>query len=222
MADTSMASADQSQLLRLNIDFLRLLVRSHRETDADPALRQQLNLSAKHAEALALCDAAGLQRMATCGFSLYSLALHRADLWQRAVAYIDIHRGPSYGITTDAPDGDELTRIRRGFMECALFFAWHLAQQQPRHARLSLGMSEDVTAIVGRLELWQCRHIAQTDTKLLGPRWRHHAFFWTDLLRYGGDGNPQDFKFACLLGSQLMAQDLEPSAILHLSSRGAT
>jgi hypothetical protein len=38
------------------------------------------------------------------------------------------------------------------------------------------------------------------------------------LLRYGQSGDQQHFKFAQLLGSQLMAQELEPSALLRLSS----
>ncbi len=218
--DPTSAVRDQPQLLRLNVDFLKLLLRcSQVPAGASQALRQPLHLPTVQATALAQCPEAGLQRMAACGFSLFSLSLHRADIWQQAAARCAAVPGPHYGIPLAVPNADdETSQICTGFVECALFFAWHLAQQQPRHARLLLGMSEDCAAIVARLELWQCRQIAQTQRRLLSPRWRHHPYFWPDLLRYGNNGDHQDFKFACLLGSQLMAQDLEPSAILHLSN----
>ena len=99
-----------------------------------------------------------------------------------------------------------------------MFYAWHLAQQAPQQARLLLGMSADTTALFTAMELWQCRHIAHSQHRLLGPRWRHHPYFWSDLLRYAVSGELQHFRFAHLLGSQLMAQELEPSTILRLSS----
>ncbi len=217
---TSAVHSDQPQLLRLNVDFLKLLIKcSGAPSNAGQSLRQQLNLSTVHAAALEQCSETGLQRMATCGFSLFSLSLHRADIWQQAATRSAAGSGAHYGPTSTLPNShDETSQICTGFVECALFFAWHLAQQQPRDARLLLGMSEDCAVIVARLELWQCRQIAQTHSRLLSPRWRHHGYFWTDLLRYGSNGDLQHFKFARLLGSQLMAQDLEPSAILHLSN----
>lgn len=219
MFDPSAAAiptADQQQLLRLNIDFLRLLISSTPPPTTASSPRP-FGLSAAQTSALAQCDAAGLQRMAGCGFSLFSLALHRADIWQRAItssaAQADVRH---YGLGTGTQD--DISHIRIGFIECALFFAWHLSQHQPRNARFLLGMSEDCAQLVARMELWQCRQLAQTQDKLLSPRWTHHPYFWSDLLRYGSSGDAQHFKFACLLGSQLMAQDLEPSAILHLSN----
>jgi hypothetical protein len=206
------SSADQQQLLRLNADFLSLLALG---TQAG-ASRTPLALSTSQAALLAQCAAEGIQRMANCGFSLFSLSLHRPDLWQRALSRSTVQEdGQHYG----APVLQESTeQIRSGFMECALFFAWHLAQQRPRDARFMLGMSEDCSGLIARMELWQCRQMAQTQTQLLSPRWIHHPYFWNDLLHYGSSGDARHFKFACLLGSQLTAQDLEPSAILHLSS----
>lgn len=210
---SSEAGADQSQLLRLNVDFLQLLVGM--PGNAVPSLS---GLRSELITGLTQCGEAGLQRMAACGFSLFSLSLHRADLWQQAAAHCQARaHEPHYGDEA-APRTDAWSRSCSGFMECALFFAWHLAQQQPHQARLFLGMSEDCTAIITGLELWQCRHIAQTRHALLGPRWRHHPYFWADLLKYGRSGDQQHFRFAQLLGSQLMAQELEPSAILRLSS----
>jgi hypothetical protein len=205
---------DQQQLLRLNIDFLKLLISASTAASAAPPL----TLRGEQTVALGLCEEAGLQRMAACGFSLFSLSLHRADLWQQAARRSQAQVNEPHYESHAAEHAQAFDRICSGFMECALFFAWHLAQQQPRQARLLLGMSEDCTAIVAGLDLWQCRHIAQTQHSLLSPRWRHHPYFWSDLLRYGNSGEAQHFKFAQLLGSQLLAQELEPSAILRLSS----
>lgn len=205
-SDRAPLTADQQQLLRLNADFLRLV-------DGN---RSQLALTSVQTTLLEECSGDGIQRMAACEFALFSLSLHRPDLWRRALARSNMQEDARhYGL----PAGqDEVTGICSGFMECALFFAWHLARQRPREARFMLGMSEDCAKIVARMELWQCRQLAQTQLHLLMPRWLSHPYFWTDLLRYGSSGDVRHFKFACLLGSQLMGQDLEPSAILHLSS----
>lgn len=206
---TASVTADQQQLLRLNADFLRLSTVSNQSGAGRPTS----TLSPPQTTLLAQCTADGIQRMAGCGFALFSLSLHRPDLWQRALA-----RGTAQDEHYGAPVMQDATgQIRSGFMECALFFAWHLAQR-PRDARFMLGMSEDCAELIANLELWQCRQLAQTQTHLLSPRWIHHPYFWNDLLRYGSGGDARHFKFACLLGSQLMAQDLEPSAILHLSN----
>lgn len=205
------AAADQQQLLRLNADFLRLL-----GTSTPAGTGRPTALSVAQTTLLAQCSADGIKRMASCGFSLFSLSLHRPDLWQRALARNAVQEnGAHYGMPAMQDSTDQ---IRSGFRECAVFFAWHLAQQRPRDARFMLGMSEDCAKLIARMELWQCRQLAQMEVHLLSPRWAHHPYFWNDLLRYGSSGDAQHFKFACLLGSQLMAQDLEPSAILHLSS----
>lgn len=210
--DIDEGSSEQRQLLRLNIDFLKLLL-ENRIAESNPVQRQPLNLPVQQAALLAQCCDAGLERMAQCGFSLFSLSLHRADHWQRTVS-ATVQVDPQYAWPGAQAHGDE----RIGFMACALFFAWHLSQRAPRSARFLLGMSDDCMAVIAGLEPWQCSHIAQTHSHLLSPRWQHHPYFWTDLLHYGNTGDAQHFKFARLLGSQLMAQELEPSAILRLSS----
>lgn len=204
---------EQRQLLRLNIDFLRLLQEKSR-VPAAGTQRQQLILPAAQAAQLVECSDDGLQRMAQCGFSLFSLSLHQAELWKNAARTAG-QSSPQYALPGAAASGD----MRAGFMACALFFAWHLSQQAPRAARFLLGMSDDCVAVITGLELWQCSHLAQTHAHLLSPRWQHHAYFWPDLLRYGITGEAQHFKFARLLGSQLMAHELEPSAIMRLSSK---
>jgi hypothetical protein len=203
---------EQQQLLRLNFDFLKLL-RDSSATTAVAMQRQQLALSPTQSQQLAHCTDAGLQRMAQCNFSLFSLSLHRADVWQH-IARNTAPSSAQYALPTTSADAAQ----RNGFMACALFFAWHLSQQSPRSARFLLGMTDDCLTIIAALELWQCSQIAHSQSHLLGARWQHHAYFWPDLLRYGVSGEMQHLKFARLMGSQLMAQELEPSAIMRLSS----
>jgi hypothetical protein len=210
--DAEALTPEQKQLLRLNFDFLKLL-RDSTASAAPGAQRQQLTLPAAQSTSLKSCSDEGLQRMSQCGFALFSLSLHRADIWQHA-ARTDVQGDSQYAVPAATSSGAE----RSGFMACALFFAWHLSQQAPRTARFLLGMSDDCVAVIAALELWQCSHIAHSHRHLLGPRWQHHSYFWPDLLRYGATGEMQHFKFARLLGSQLMAQELEPSAIMRLSS----
>ncbi|MGE0115743.1 MAG: hypothetical protein AB7T07_12780 [Steroidobacteraceae bacterium] len=213
-------SPNQQQLLRLNIDFLKLMqVTGQTGSDSHQGLRQQLCLPTVQAAGLAQCQEAALERMASCGFSLFSLSLHQPDIWRRAAAQsAQLAHAAHYHQPAATGQDSDLSRACSGFMECALFFAWHLSQQEPHHARLLLGMSADCAAIVAQLELWQCQYIARQHDKVLSPRWRHHPYFWADLLRYGHSGDARHFKLACLLGSQLLAQELEPSAILRLSS----
>ncbi len=217
MEHTPLLSSEQQQLLCLNGDFLKLLRQSSDPTaQASANLRRQLNLPTVQAATLEQCDAAGLQRMAACGFSLFSLSLHRTDIWQ---PLLRMRPGENLNTTAENDANAALLNACIGLLECALFLAWHLAQQGSHQGRLLLGMSDDCARLVAQLNLLQCRHIAHTQLQLLSPRWRHHPYFWADLLRYGQHGDPQHFKLARLLGSQLLAQELEPSAILRLSGK---
>lgn len=207
-------NAHQQQLLGLNLDFLRTL---RMAVDAGPsAVRAELRLPEAHATRLAQCDTTALTRMAACGFSLYALQLHHTDQWQQiarqSAQAIALEPGPR------PPQGDDVLALHVvDFLQSALFFAWHLAQLDAQAARLLLGMSPETAAVLRTLELGQCRHIAQRYTKLLSPRWLHHRYFWQDLLRYGLSGEPAQGKFTQVLGTQLAAQDLEPSAIARLT-----
>ncbi|MGC3981467.1 MAG: hypothetical protein QM808_09425 [Steroidobacteraceae bacterium] len=210
----SINTAATRQLLRLNTDFLKLMI----GTAAGEAisLRRYLGLADAQMNLLLSCSDDALLRMAGCSFALFSLSLHQVALWQRC-ALSDQRLSELQHYQFPAPTQDfEWRCIHHGFMECALFFAWHLAQTQPNEARQMLGMSEECARVLAHLELRQCRHLA-LDNKLLAPRWRQHPYFWSDLLRYGSSSETQHFKLVCVLASQLTAQDLEPSTILRLS-----
>lgn len=214
--DSRASDPNQQQLIGLNLDFLHALHTAQHTTAT--TVRAELRLPEAQATALAGCNSEALTRMASCGYSLFSLNLHRIDEW--------LHLARQSAVTSNTPGEagaaphtqDALAMQVANFMQCAVFFAWHLAQQNPQAARLMLGMSEDTAAVLRSMNLGHCRYIAQRYTKLLSPRWLHNRFFWPDLLRYGVSGEAEHFRFAQLLSTQLVAQDLEPSAIARLSS----
>lgn len=104
-------------------------------------------------------------------------------------------------------------------MECAVFYAWHLANADRRAALNCLGMPGHTADILASLQLWQLRNMAIKHPQLLAPRWPANTCFWPDLVQYLSSGDRRHLDHARLLGAQLMAQELEPSAIEYLMSR---
>lgn len=212
----------QQQLLQLNVDFLKLLVTCCQHgAESSSITRSQLCLPTVQAVTLANCSDDSLQVMSAVGFSLFTFNLHQADLWER-LAKNTSQQSSMQRYAVESTDGSVkasgVEAAYAGFAECALFFAWHLAQeQQTMDARVLLGMREETATVLNSLELWQCRHIAQRNYQMLTPRWPHNPYFWVDLLRYGDTREEQHFKFARLMGTQLIAKDLEPSALFRVS-----
>ncbi len=199
------------QLHALNFDFLHALQVVQRSESRSS--HHSLRLSELTAKPLLTCDQTALQRIASCSFSLFSLQWHRIDEWTQLAEHSAATRSKmSSKLDTQAPP-DEATALVLHFMQCAVFFGWHLAQHEEQTARFMLGMSPETATVVRTLDLWQCRYISQHHRKLLAPRWLHNRYFWPDLLHYGRSGEPEHLKLVQLLGTQLMAQDLEPSAI---------
>lgn len=212
------------QLHGLNLDFLQVLLEAQSSKDQQKP-HHGLRLAEAHAKPLQNCDGAALQRMAACDFSVFSLNWHRVDEWshlaEQSARAATTHRAS--GNSGDAPAvskaADTTTDHPVGllnFMNCAVFFAWHLAQTDVQAARFMLGMSSETADVMRTMDLWQCRYIGQRYRRLLSPRWQHNRYFWPDLLRYGLSGEAEHLKLVQLLGTQLMAQDLEPSAIARL------
>lgn len=220
---TSDPAAPISQLKQLNLDYLRLLVLEWRES---PTLCAQLRLPSLSTEwlaALGSANDAGLNQLADSRFSLFALVFHNTELWRRmtfaGIADEMTQRYADSGQQTVDPNWRLFVSRRSGFMECALFYAWHVAHRDRAAARLQLGLRDDTTDVLLGLELWQIRRVALKYPQLLAPRWPENSCFWPDLLRYLQSGELQYFDYARLLGSQLLAQELEPSAIERLTSR---
>lgn len=214
-------SATQQQLLQLNFDFLKLLIAScQHSAELNSVSRSQLSLPTVQAVTLANCSDETLRLMAACGFSLFTFNFHQADVWER-LALNTAQRSSVQRYSAEQNDSTSrhagVENAYAGFAECALFFAWHLAQHDTSDARLILGMREETAAVLAPLELWQCRQMAQRNYQLLTPRWPHNPYFWVDLLRYGDTRDEQHFRFVKLMGTQLIAKDLEPSALFRVT-----
>jgi hypothetical protein len=217
-AGNQVLDGNQQQLMQLNIDFLKLLIVANQpEAESSVITRSQLGLPKLQAKALTECSDEALRIMASCGFSLFNFNFHLADMWER-MAKVSVDQSSVQRYSTDANlAGNPVEVAYAGFAECALFFAWHLAQHQPIAARTMLGMREETASILAPLQLWQCRQIAQRYYQSLAPRWPHNPYFWVDLLRYAETNDEQYFKFARLMGTQLIARDMEPSAFMRVS-----
>ena len=205
------SSPNAQQLHGLNLDFLQVLQAvQHAEQRSS---HHGLCLSDSMSKLLLACDQAALQRMATCDVSLFSLQWHRVDEWMRLAEHSATERTQTQTQSSKTTTPDPTTQRVLNFMHCAVFFGWHLAQHDEQAARFMLGMSPETASVIRTLDLWQCGFISQRYRKLLTPRWLHNRYFWPDLLHYGRSGEAEHHKLLQLLATQLMAQDLEPSAI---------
>jgi hypothetical protein len=214
-AQSTSLSPNLQQLHGLNLDFL-LVLQSIQQAPQRSSYHG-LCLADPIAKLLLACDHSGMQRMASCDVSLFSLQWHRVDEWTRLAEHSALSRTQPLSQQSSDIASDSTTQSVLNFIQCAVFFGWHLAQHDEQAARFMLGMSPETATVMRTLDLWQCRYIGQHYQKLLAPRWLHNRYFWTDLLQYGRSGNPDHLKLVQLLGTQLMAQDLEPSAIARHS-----
>lgn len=219
---TSPAAASNThvlqQLQRLNHDFLRLVMQA--QSNDSQRWQAQLGMHPEQKALLTKCSDTELERVAGCGFSLFNAHFHQPDAWIRLHDH-SVRIAPEQRYSALLPRTDtRLQRICVGVFEGVVFFAWHLAQQDPQSARLMLGMASDTLQIMTRLEIWQCQFIACQHCNLLTPRWRHNPYFWSDLLNYGHSCDRQLLRFVRAMGTQLIAQELEPSAVARLSRAG--
>lgn len=192
------------RLVSLNLDYLQMLL-------VEGSGSEQAS-EAEWITELACAPESRLHDIAQCSFSLFTACLHQAHLWRQVAAEADRGRTSRYApALSRAP-------TRSVFLQCVLFYAWHLAQVDRGSARSTLGLSDEVAEILLSFELWQLRRAALEYPQLLAPRWAGNACFWPDLIQYARDGNRQFLDYARLLGTQLLAQDLEPSSIEHLTS----
>lgn len=218
---TPALSVTEQRLQQLNFDFLKLLIAgSQHGSSLNPISRTQLSLPTVQAVTLANCSDDALRLMSAVGFSLFTYDFHHVDFWERLAAKT-ANRSAIQRYAAETGEATEsaasVEAAYSGYAECALFFAWHMAQHEATEARLMLGMREETAAILAPLETWQCRLMAQRSYQTLTPRWSQNPYFWVDLLRYGTTRDEQHFRFVRLMGTQLIAKDLEPSALFRVT-----
>lgn len=199
------------RVTRLNLDYLELLAAGGEVAE----LAQSAGMHAEWLAELARAPRDRLQELAGSAVSLFTASLHNVQLWKRLVAqtgqeerYVGAHK---------AAAGPGPARAS-AFLQCVLFYAWHLTHVDCGSVRRWLGANDEVSDLLLGLDLWQLQHAALRHPQLLVPRWTANACFWPDLVQYARSGERCHLDYARLLGTQLLAQDLEPSAIEHLTA----
>lgn len=199
------------RVTHLNLDYLELLT-----AGGDVAeLAQGAGLSVECLAELACAPHERLQELAGSAVSLFTASLHNVQLWKRLVSQAG--QGERYSGAQMAAAGPAPARAN-AFLQCVLFYAWHLAHVDRGSIRRCLGANDEVSDLLLGLELWQLQQFALRYPQLLVPRWIANACFWPDLVQYARSGERCRLDYARLLGTQLLAQDLEPSAIEHLTA----
>jgi hypothetical protein len=186
-----------AELVRLNRDYLDLIIASPGDSPVPLPLVVLQGLRAASAEAL---DA-----MAACSYGLFVLDTLRvgpADAPQ--ATYVKDPVAERYG--TGFPEGGAWP----AFTMAALSFAWQLSRQNLMSVRIMLGLSGTAAASMAAMDPWKLRSIAARQALPLQPRWSRNPCFWPDLLRSAGALDPLRLDLAKLLGMQLLAADLHP------------
>lgn len=109
--------------------------------------------------------------------------------------------------------------MRTGFCEVALFLAWHTAASNRVAARVLFAMPDSVAAMLVRVRLWRLMRIAIDFPGLLMPRWPNNPVFWPDLARFAAAGDQRRLATTQLLGTQLLASELDGTLPLALRQR---
>jgi hypothetical protein len=103
--------------------------------------------------------------------------------------------------------------LQASLCEVALLYAWHVTTWSPLAARLIYAMPETVAGRLAAAPPWYVRRLAVHHASLLLPRWPTNPGFWPDLVRFASAGDQQRLATAKVLGSQLIAAELQGSAV---------
>lgn len=140
--------------------------------------------------------------MAECPYALYSLRFDDAGFWEALGEQWDaqsLGQRPARSAPSAA----------RSLCEVALFLAWHVAVCNPLATGLLYGMPPGVAQGLARRPLRWLQRVAADYPDLMMPRWPTNRCFWPNLIDAAGGGDAQRLRMARLLGSQLIAAELD-------------
>jgi hypothetical protein len=192
-----------ARIHELNLDYLELLVA---ERAAAGCATQLQHLPPRQCSELAALSGRALRVLATTPYTLYSLGFEDEGFWKSICASTTVSMPSSvvhrYARTDDAS-------AQYVFCKVALLHAWHVATTSPLAARVIYAMPHVTAERLAAAPLWQIRCIASSHAALLMPRWPTNPAFWPDLIRFAGANDARRLPTAQLLGSQLIASELE-------------
>lgn len=188
---------------QLNLDYVELLIAER----AAPHYGAQLqHLPVKLHLQLAVLSPAARVLLATLPFTLYSLGFEDEGFWragcERTATSVQASVGQRYA-PSDSPSQQGT------FCDVALLHAWHVATSNRLAARVVYAMPDIIAARLAATPLWRIKRVAADCPALLMPRWPTNPGFWPDLLRFAAANDAARLATAKLLGSQLIAAELE-------------
>ncbi|MGH8177389.1 MAG: hypothetical protein ACREV5_14100 [Steroidobacter sp.] len=194
-----LSAALLARIHELNLDYLELLTAEH--TSAGSAVQLQY-LPQQLVTAIVSLVAPARRCLAGTPYTLYSLGFEDEGFW-RAACQKDVQPVAQRYASANA------AWLQGPFCEVALLHAWHVATSSPLAARVLYAMPETTANRLAATSLWRIKRIANDYPALLTPRWPTNPGFWPDLLRFAKSNDMQRLALAQLLGSQLIAAELE-------------
>ncbi len=211
-----LSAAILARIHELNLDYIELLTAEHDalamgiEPDLHPDAGQLRHLPHRlHAGIAELSPPARIS-LAALPYTLYSLGFEDEKLWRTLAQPAALAASLSMSERYAQPHSASL---QASLCEVALLYAWHVATSSPLAARLIYAMPESVAQRLTAAPPWYVRRLAVHHASLLMPRWPTNPGFWPDLVRFAAAGDQQRLGTAKVLGSQLIAAELQASAL---------
>jgi hypothetical protein len=197
-----------ARIHELNLDYIELLAV---EQNGGGAIDGQLqHLPCKLHATIASLTPSTRRSLAALPYTLYSLGFEDEKLWRSLAEPAALASSLSMRERYAQPHSHSL---QAALCEVALLYAWHVATASPLAARLIYAMPEAVTQRLTAAPLWYVRRLAVHHASLLMPRWPTNPGFWPDLVHFAAAGDEQRLATAKVLGSQLIAAELQGSAL---------
>lgn len=188
---------------QLNLDYLELLIA---ERDTPQGSAQLQHLPPRQRVTLAALSTRALRALAAMPYTLYSLGFEDEHFWD-SVCTNATASTPASVTQRYAQMGDASAQY--SFCNLALLHAWHVAGTNTMAARVIYAMPYVTARRLASTPLWQIRCIAASYSLLMLPRWPTNPAFWPDLIRFAGINDARRLHTTRLLGTQLIAAELE-------------
>jgi hypothetical protein len=196
-----------ARIHELNLDYIELLAAEHNAANASDGQLQ--HLPCKLHAAIAELSPTARASLAALPYTLYSLGFEDEKLWRALAQPAALSVSMSMSERYSQPHGASL---QASLCEVALLYAWHVTTSSPLAARLIYAMPAAVAERLAAAPLWYVKRLAVHHASLLLPRWPTNPGFWPDLVRFAAAGDQQRLATAKVLGSQLIAAELQGSA----------